>query len=88
MKRTLIFLLLAMPPLASYYISYAQTSQGPSVTIVPENGNYLYHTGETAIMNISVQSPAVKSDASMIQYRLSRNGVQVLREGTITLEKG
>ncbi len=88
MKRTLIFLLLAMPPLASFYISYAQTSQGPSVTIVPENGSFLYLTGETAIMNISVQSPAVKSDASLIHYRLSRNGVQVLREGTITLDKG
>jgi cephalosporin-C deacetylase len=88
MKKTLIFLLLAMPPLASFYISYAQTSQGPSVTIVPENGSFLYRTGETAIMNISVQSPAVKSDASMIDYRLSRNGVQLLREGTITLEKG
>ena len=88
MKKPLIFFLLVIFPFATFYVSNAQTSNDPSIKIVPENENYLYSTGETAIMNISVQSPAVKSETSIIHYRLSRNGVQVLREGTITLDRG
>ncbi len=88
MKITLMFLFVAITAFASFYVSYAQAPKDPSISIVPENGKYLYQTGETAIMDISVQSPALKSDASMIYYRLSRNGVHLLREGTITLEKG
>lgn len=88
MKKTLIIFLLAIFPFATLTISYAQTSNTPSVKIVPENENYLYSTGETAVLNISIQNPASSSNVSIINYRLSLNGVQVLREGTITLDRG
>lgn len=88
MKKLLKYLLLAIPAFASYYVSYAQTSKDLSVNIVPENGNYLYRTGETAVLNINVHTPAAISYASRINYRLSRNGVHTLKEGTVDLDEG
>ena len=88
MKKLLIYLILVIPAFASFYVSYAQTSKDLSVNIVPENGNYLFRTGETAVLNINVLTPAAISDASRINYRLSRNGVHTLREGTVDLDEG
>ena len=88
MTKPLIYLLLVIPAFASFYISYAQTSKDPSVNIVPENGNYLYRTGETAVLNISVHTPGSISKASKITYRLSRNGVHTLKDGTVDLDEG
>ena len=88
MKKLLIYLVLVIPAFASYYISNAQSSKDLSVTIVPENGNYLYQTGETAVLDIKVHTPAAISDASRINYRLSLNGGRTLREGTVDLDEG
>ncbi|NOR33765.1 MAG: hypothetical protein GQ579_03690, partial [Bacteroidales bacterium] len=86
--KPLIYLLLIIPAFTSYHVSYAQSSKDLSVNIVPENGNYLYRKGETAVLNINVHTPAAISDASRIKYRLSRNGVHTLKEGTVDLDEG
>ena len=88
MKKLLIYLLLVIPASASLTISYAQTSDDLSIKIVPENRNYLYRTGETAVLNINVHTPAAISDAPRINYRLSRNGVHTLKEDTFDLDEG
>jgi cephalosporin-C deacetylase len=88
MKKLLKYFVLMVSAFASLTLLYAQTSKDLSVTILPENGNYLYTTGETAVLNINVNSPAAISDAAKITYRLSRNGVQTGIEGTLDLDKG
>ena len=88
MKKLLIYLVLVIPAFASFDVSYAQTSKDLSIDIVPQNGNYLYRTGETAVLNISVLTPGRISNASEITYRLSRNGVCTLKEGTLDLDEG
>ena len=88
MKKLLKYLIIFIPVFASLTLSYAQTSKDLSVTIAPENGNYLYRTGETAILNINVHNPAAISDAPKISYMLSRNGVQTMLEGTLDLNEG
>lgn len=88
MKIPLIFLMLALPAQALFYASYAQTSKEPAIYIEPDKGNYLFRTGETAVLNISVRNPAYTTDASLMYYRLSLNGIQTLREGSVDLEEG
>ena len=88
MTKPLIYLLLIIPAFTSYHVSYAQSSKDLSVNIVPENGIYLYRAGETAVLNINVHTPAAISDASRSNYRLSRNGVHTLKEGTMDLDEG
>lgn len=88
MKIRHLYLILLALAFASLTLSYAQTSEDPSVTIAPENGNYLYRTGETAVLDVNVHAPAAIANAARIKYRLSRNGVRTLVEGTLDLEKG
>jgi cephalosporin-C deacetylase len=87
MKKQLIYLILLVPAFSGLNLTFAQTSKDLSVTIVPENGNYLYQTGEMAVLDIKVHSPAAISDATQIKYRLSRNGVHTL-EGKVDLDEG
>ena len=88
MKKLLLYLVLAIPAFANFHVSYAQTSKDASIKIVPQNGNYLYRTGETAVMNISVLIPGGIKNVSKITYRLSLNEVRTLKEGTLDLDEG
>ena len=88
MKKLLIYLALVIPSFASNYVSFAQTSADLSVTITPENGNYLYRTGEMAVLNINFHTPEDIPDEARIIYRLSRNGVKTLIEGTVEIDEG
>ncbi len=86
MIKQLIYFVLLVPALTSPIDSYPQTSEDFSVQITPENGNYLYRTGETAVLDVKV--PAAIASTARIRYRLSRNGVRTLTEGMLDLEEG
>ncbi len=74
--------------LTSCFVSSAQTATGPSVEIVPQNGNYLYRLGETAVMEIHVITPGNLKNLSGVAYRLSADRDRTLEEGTLKLNKG
>ena len=82
------YLLLQVLAFSGLTLIYAQPSKDLSVTVEPENGNFLYRTGETAVLNVNVQAPAAIANAARINYRLSRNGVRTLIEGTLDLDEG
>ena len=88
MKKLIFNLTILILTCSGFVVSYAQTTEDPSIEIVPLNGKYLYHTGETAVMNINVTTPGNLKNSSVVTYRLSMNGVYTLEEGTITLDKG
>ena len=69
-------------------LSQAQTSRDITVKITPENGNYLYRTGETAILQVSVNAPSDLANTARIKYRLSRNGISKHIESMLDLEEG
>ncbi len=82
------YLILPVLAFAGLILSYAQSSKVLSVSIAPANGNYLYRTGETAVLDVNIQAPATIANAARIKYMLSRNGVRTLIEGTLDLDKG
>ena len=88
MIKQLIYLALTVPVPIGLADSYAQTSKDLSVEIVPENGNYLYLTGETAILEVKIHAPAAIASTAKINYRLSRNGVRTLIGGMLDLQEG
>jgi cephalosporin-C deacetylase len=88
MKKHLKYLVLAIPAFSSLSLSYAQTIIDPSVIVAPENEQYLYRIGETAVLNIHVLTPGNIAEVTKIKYRLSLNGLQTLDEGTVDLQEG
>ena len=88
MKNPTLCLTISILVFTSYFVSSAQTTKGPSIEIVPQNGNYLYHIGETAEMDIHVIIPENLKHPSEVTYRLSLNGDRTLEEGTLNLDKG
>jgi cephalosporin-C deacetylase len=88
MIKQLIYFALTVPALTVPAHSYTQTSKDLSVEIVPENGIYLYRTGETAILNVKLDAPAAIASTARIKYRLSRNGVRTMIEGTLDIDGG
>ena len=88
MKQLLSYLVLVIPVSAGFCLSFAQTSEDLAIEIVPQDGNYLYRTGETAVLNINVLTPGAVSDATGINYRLSLNGATILKEGRLDLDEG
>ncbi len=69
-------------------LSHAQTSKDITVKITPENGHYLYRTGETAILDVHVNAPADLANTARIKYRLSQNGALTNIEGILDLDEG
>ena len=88
MKNPVLYLTISILTFTCYFVSSAQTTKGPSIEIVPQNGNYLYHIGETALMDIHVIIPENLKHPSEVTYRLSLNGDRTLEEGTLNLDKG
>lgn len=88
MEKLLYYFSLVIMATINFDVSYAQTSKDISITIVPQNGNYLYRTGETVVMDVSVESSKGRVKASTINYTISLNGVRTLKEGTLDIEKG
>jgi cephalosporin-C deacetylase len=86
--KQLFYVFLLVPAFAGLTDSHAQSSKEISVTLTPENGNYLYRTGETAILVVKVNAPAVIASTARIRYRLSRNGIRTPIEGMLDLEEG
>ncbi len=81
----LLFVIVAF---TGFTILNAQSSKELSIHIIPQNGKYLYQTGETVVLNISLLSPGNISDAPVISYRLSQNGDHSPIEGTLNLREG
>ncbi|MCD4711105.1 MAG: acetylxylan esterase, partial [Bacteroidales bacterium] len=88
MKNLVLFLTISILTFTSYFVSSAQTTTGPSVEIVPQNGNYLYRIGDTAVMNVNVITPGNIKNPTEVTYRLSADGDRTLEEGTLHLNKG
>ena len=88
MKKLFICLVLIIASFANLHNSLAQVSKDISIRIVPQNGNYLYRTGETVVMNISVLNDEGIKEAYKINYRLSINGIRTLKEDILYLDKG
>ncbi len=87
-KKSIFYLTVSILTITSCIVTSAQTTKGPSLEIVPQNGNYLFRTGETAIMDITVVTPEELKNLSVVTYRLSLDGGHTLEEGTLHLDKG
>jgi len=87
-KKLPFYLFIVIQTCISITILNAQTSKDLSIHIVPQSGKYLYQTGETAVLNVSLLSPGKISEVPVITYRLSRNGVHSTIEGTLELYEG
>ncbi len=88
MNKIILYLTFIILTFPGFFVSSAQTTKDPSIKIIPLNGNYIYHIGETAIMNIKVTSHEKLKNPSVVTYRLSLNGTHVLEEGSLNLDKG
>jgi cephalosporin-C deacetylase-like acetyl esterase len=88
MIKRLIYFVLMIAAFASLPNVYAQTSKDLSLRVVPQNGKYLYQTGETAVLDVHVEAPAAVASTASIRYSLSRNGVNTMMERMLDLDEG
>ena len=79
-----LFFMLAV----SFNFSQAQNIQDSSLEIFPQNGKYLYRTGETTVMIVNFERAESIQEGIPVTYHLTLNGVQTLKKGTVNLENG
>lgn len=57
-----------------------------TLTVFPQKGLYLYQTGESAHLNITVINPGKVKDRIKVSYKFSLDGINPLEEGVIELD--
>lgn len=57
-----------------------------SLSVIPQNGKYLYQSGEALLLNISLINPGRVTGLIKVNYRFSLDGILTLEEGTIELD--
>ncbi len=82
-----ILLVLAVLLFIGIIESFSLQTKEKSLHIVPENEKYLYSIGENVLMNISLNSPTGIKKIE-VSYKITRNGVQTIREGKVNLIDG
>lgn len=88
MKKTLLYYGFTAVLTLSFNITMAQESKDVSLTIIPKDGKYLYQTGEKATMDVRLNGPGGSAGTGTVNYRLSFNGKDTIKKGTVKLKNG
>ncbi len=88
MKKILLCPCLFTAFIFGFTVSPAQEASDISLTIIPKDGKYLYQTGEKATMDVRLNGPGGSAGNGTVNYRLSFNGKDTIKEGTVKLKNG
>lgn len=88
MINRLIYLFLGFTLVALSPAAFTRPIKDPSITIVPQSGEYLYKKGEAVLLSIRLLDAPPLKDSPEINYRISLNGKEILSEAGLELQDG